>query len=119
MNKNLDVKNDWKTLTRYPRINGVNVNRLSGLCDSGHYVHGLVIKKTDDGYDIEDITSEYKELKLSSFSKYDKKGEIVSGYVNCFALGYLGIDKGYVQELFSGFIYNKNNREGWKWDKIE
>jgi len=118
MTTNLGVKKNWKTLTRYPRINGVNVKRLSGPSENGHYVHGLVIKRTSLGYDIEDITSENKELKLSSFSQYDKKGNIVGGRVNCFVLGYMPIDKGYIQELFEGFIYNKNNKEGWKWDKI-
>jgi len=118
MTTDLGVKKNWKALIRYPRINGVNVKRLSGPSESGHYVHGLVIKRTSLGYDIEDITSENKELKLSSFSQYDKKGNIVSGRVNCFVLGYMPIDKGYVQELFSGFIYNKNNLDGWKWDKI-
>ena len=114
----LHVKKNWKTLTRYPRINGVNVKKLSGPCENGHYVHGLVIKKTSLGYDIEDITSENKQLKLSSFSQYDKKGNIVGGRVNCFVLGYLPIDKGYIQELFKGFIYNKNHKNGWKWDKV-
>jgi hypothetical protein len=112
-----DIK-DWKTLIRFPRINGINIERLSGPSDGCHYQNGLVLHHTEDGYIIEDYTLENKEIKPSSMASFDQKGKRIDGFVNCFTLGFMTIDEGYVQEIFQGFIYNKNTVDVWNWDKI-
>jgi hypothetical protein len=123
--KMIDTK-EWNTLTRYPRINGVKVEMKEGHfeCKNGcHYENGIIIDKTNTGYSIEEITYENDSVKISSSFQLDNDGELLNGYVNCFGLGYIDIDQGYVSGLFEGFIYNKElNKElkkDWKWDTVE
>ena len=112
------IDEKWESLTRYVRVNGNKIESLCGETKGSFYENGLIISKNENGYTVEDITSENREIKLSSFSEFDINGNLISGYVNCFELGHISIDIGYVQELFSGFIYNKNNCENWEWDIV-
>ena len=47
-----DIK-DWEILIRFPRINGINIERLSGPSDGGHYQNGFILRHIEDGYIIE------------------------------------------------------------------
>lgn len=113
------TETNWTKLKRYPRINGVKLERITGPSENGHYENGILILRYNDEYEIIDITSEDKKLKISSISKFNTDGKLVDKYVNCFTLGYISIDEGYIQELFTGFIYNKTNTDGVFWDEIK
>ena len=110
---------NWKKLIRYPRINGINLERITGPSEGGRYENGIIILRDESEYEIIDITIENKEVKISSISKFNIDGKLVDGYVNYFSLGYMSIDEEYIQELFTGFINNKTKTDSIFWDKIK
>ena len=65
------IDEKWESLTRYVRVNGNKIESLCGETKGSFYENGLIISKNENGYTVEDITSENREIKLSSFSEFE------------------------------------------------
>jgi hypothetical protein len=95
--------------------------------NGGFYKNGLYILKRDYGYRVYELT--YVRGMLGTYvietsmnGKFDKKGKVISGIVNCFGLGIMPLDEDYLSELFESYIEHfttsDDRPDPWKWDKV-
>jgi len=89
-----------KKYIRHLRLNGKIVKKgLGEIVDNGYYQNGLVAKRNDEGdITIVSTTIENGGVTMNFRAMLDSEGKLINGIVNCFTLGYINMDQGYIDE---------------------
>ena len=102
----------WKTLSRPLIVQGevceLPVGSKTDTCV--HYINGERITKTADGYRWESRTVCGGVVEPNFEATFDLEGHVIGGFMNCFGLGRMGIDDGYI-EAYGGDAFE---RDDWK-----
>jgi hypothetical protein len=87
---------------RYTRLNDEPLNGKTKNAEVGfgHWKLGQEILKEGDSYRWITWTVENGSHVQSFNCKVTKDGSLIKGVVNCFALGWMPLDQGYLDDLF-------------------
>lgn len=101
----------WSTLFRPMLIDGkVCGAPVGSRVKCLHYINGERIEKTDAGYLWTSTTVDSGLIVVNFEAELNSLGCVVGGYVNCFGLGNISIDDGYLWEYAADAL----GRKDWK-----
>lgn len=82
----------------------------------GHYKLGMEIDRQSDGNFVwKTWTVENSSHVLNSKCVITKEGKLLDGTVNCFGLGWMPLDQGYVDQLLEEYSEGPSSR----WDEVK